>query len=132
MRKKFTTRPAEEVTLTHGEEALSLVVRPLPPGWAAWLRTAFSPPETFVNGKPLEKETAEYNDLYGMLLIAKGLEGEAIIETPMVAPWRTTAEKLRDEFRDAGFTDGDLQQLLSALGRVNQSRPRPGSAVRGN
>jgi len=114
--KGFSKLPTKSVTLTRGDESVILEMTALPPGWGAMVRSAMKPPQEFVSGKPVRQYgDPEYNDLFGMLVIGKTLQPSGILSTKIGAPWRQCAEKLRDEFIEAGLTSGDLERLAHEL-----------------
>jgi hypothetical protein len=110
-----------------GEEA-HVELAPLPVGFATALETVFPPPVEYLNGKPQPNEAAsnEYLELKGLVLIAKCIMGEYVVTTPEPnaratrAEWDAYARRVRDEFRDAGFTPGDVVAVMRGVSIVNE------------
>lgn len=131
MRQKFTTELVEPITFTRGTgdsvQSLTFEVRPWPAGYGPWLRSVYPPPQRFRDGKPEPDPTklAEYRDLQGFLVLAKCLETQGLLETLMpggragAKQWETAARALREEFREAGLTDGEVRALMAAAERVS-------------
>lgn len=136
---KFSKVRAVDITLSHGEgEEVVLNIRALPPGWSSLLRSSFKPPNRNVNGSLTPHYTdPEYNDFLAFLYIGKGLSHTDMIETPIDDPsisWAEKARSIRTEFRDAGFTDGDIKALYGALNEVSNvsTRTSKDEGTRGN
>ena len=122
MKVKFTAPNSKTITLTKGDEAVELTIHALPPGYGPMLRSSMAPPNRFLNGKPTPNyNDPQYNDLYGMLLVAKALEPSGVMETKLKGPWTATAEAVREEFRASGFTDGDLGLIIDEVGKISSA-----------
>jgi hypothetical protein len=129
MRQKFSTELelVEPITFTRGPERITFEVRPWPAGYGPWLRSVFPPPIRFRDGKP-EPDAAklpEYRDLVGFLVLAKCLETQGLLETALPtgrggrSAWEAAAVAVRQEFRDAGVTEGEIRALMAAAERVS-------------
>jgi len=126
----FTAHKATTVTLTRGDETIDFVLSPLPAGYFAALRSAFPKPIQYVNQKPAGEDSAklaEYFDLFGFLQLAKHLEPSGVLDTkcPVLTSPRPVVEKaaraIREEFRAAKLTDGEINRLVSAGVELNAS-----------
>ena len=129
----FSQPITENVTLCRGEEKITFVVHPQPVGYYPWLRGVFPPPVIYegragggTTTSPDTTRTEEYEDLFAFVLIAKCLEaGTMVSQEPegraTRAQWHEYAVALRDEFRAAGFTSGEVRKLLHTATAVTQS-----------
>lgn len=116
------------VVLTRGDSSLSFEVSPLPAGFRADLHAAFPPPRRYVNGKDAGADDSrgiQWADLLGYAILAKALEPSGALSAPCVnlSMDRSVIEKqaraIRDEFRAANLTDGEVGELVKAVDGLN-------------
>ena len=78
----------------------------------------------------MELPTAEYEDLIAYIVIVEALVDRSQVDTPPPdgrltrAAWQRYAEALREEFRAAHLTDGDLGLLYLAAARLSHRSSR--------
>jgi hypothetical protein len=122
----FQQQATASITLTRGDESIELTVHAVPPGFKSWLRARFAPPMIHVGGgkgpttpqaDPSKK--AEYDDLFGLLIMAKGLEPSGVLEHKIdwsksrsSQDWRAEAQAILDECHAAHLTDHDVNEIL--------------------
>lgn len=116
------------VVLARGDQSLTFEVSPLPAGYRADLHAAFPAPRKFVNGKdagPDDGRGVQWADLMGYAILAKALEPSGVLSSPCVnlsmdrAVIEKQARTIRDEFRAANLTDGEITALVKAIDSLN-------------
>ena len=143
MRSKFTGPKSETLTLTHGEESITLTLVAPPVGYASFVEAMLPDPvrTTFVNGKPVESadpRAAEFRDLRFYLMLAKALEPSGELEAARkgegAGAWEAYARAVHAELQAAGFADEDHIHLMRAIGRLrfgtslDEAEGAPGNA----
>lgn len=136
--RAIPSAPAHTVTIERpGEDPVLVRLNPPPLGHQAMVSRCYPPPVVFLNGKPMPDEAAmpEYNTLSAFVLLAASLADEDAPTTRAPergdrAAWHTYALALQEEFRKAGYVDGDVkalirgyQQALEGKGTVGGKAP---------
>lgn len=123
----FSKPPGETIAFTRGHETIEITLHPLPMGFRSWLQRAFPMPVKFVNGKPVDPEPGsvnEWNDLATLLMLVRAA-APGTFETELPKPgagadfYRKRAERVREEFRAAHFTDGDMRAMWLVVNRLS-------------
>ena len=122
----FSARASMIVHLSRGTETIELTLTAPPVGLYSWLRSAFPPPEVFVNGSPRPDEGAlhEYHALLLYCRLAHAIGDALETRRPSGrsrAEWQKYAEAVRAEFRAAHLNDGDILILMRALNTLEES-----------
>lgn len=116
--KGFSQRPRARVTFRREDtdETLVLQLVALPASYAGYLGTVFPPPTEWVNGKEVEKDRGDYDDLQAYLLLARGLEEPALEAKRDAYPtWAAYAKAVREEIIAANLTEGEVARLVRVL-----------------
>jgi len=122
----FTQKATKVVTLERGSESLEVTLHAIPAGFRSWLQAQFPYPQKFIKGAGQagtwikdEAAYAEWDDLFGLLLLAKAMEPEALLEHQIdwsarrnAAAWRREAEAVLEELRGANLTQANIMELL--------------------
>jgi hypothetical protein len=131
MKMKFSAIPERVVTIYRNEESIEFSLRALPVGYSTYLESVYPKPVIYVDGAPISKDDdPEYWDLYQYLLLGRSLEHTDMMENQPPkgnepAAWQQYAYALREEFREAQFTSGEVGALVSALGELNEAQTAP-------
>ncbi len=121
--KGFSAQHNIPVTLSRGGESITLTLFSLPPGFRAWLRSAYPAPVIYLNGSPKgetdDTKYLEWASRFTVILLGKCLAPSSGLVTSIDASdrkgWDTVAEGLLGEFGLANLTDLDLQVLTTAM-----------------
>lgn len=140
--RAIPSAPAHTVTIERpGENPVVVKLYPPPLGHQAMVSRVYPAPVVYLNGKPMPDEAAmsEYNTLSAFVLLAASLGDEDAPNTrPPVqgdrAAWHAYALALQDEFRAAGYIDGDVKLLIRGYqqaleGKGNVGGKAPASSV---
>jgi hypothetical protein len=126
MKAKFTALPTREVTLTHGEQSITLSLRPLPIAYGEALETLMPKPVLFVNGKPQDdpKKLPAWETRRLMLQLAKALGEQLETRAPDAnapAPaWEAYADAIKIELEAANLVEGDIIVLTTEIGQLHR------------
>jgi len=124
VRKTYSNRRRQTVTIAHGPDSHDFLCEALPAGYSVWVRQVLPAPRQYVNGKPKEPTPeAErlHNARINWLYLAKGLESDGCLDgKPPAADagrkaWEDYADGIEREFVEANFDDSDLVTLLRAV-----------------
>lgn len=121
MKLQFKKPKSVDVVFRRDGETLQFTLTAPPAGYFAWLRTMFSPPVVYVNGKEQAKDDPNYDTLFSYAWLAKSLEPSEVLETEAPngsakrSAWEQYANSVRGEFRSAHFSEGDVATLLENL-----------------
>jgi len=132
LRSSFSSMPTKTLTLVRdGGESVTLEIRPYPASYGTWLKAEFPPPSLMVTsraGKNRVTDTdklSEYNDLYVFCLVAKSLGDQLDTKRETFgkgkAGWLAFAKAVLEEFRAANFTDGEINEIGTAVATISSS-----------
>lgn len=135
MKAAFKARPSADVVLAHGEESITLTIRPPPLGYGTFVRAAYPAPTVSYNGKPPVLDTAKeggYESDIAIIVLAAAM-GDAIeVKAPATgatpAMWSAYAKAIREEMEAANLIDGDLMTLMRGLGALQQGQSATGKS----
>ena len=133
MKVAFTAPHTTTATLTHGKEAITLVLSAVPLGYDAYLTRVYPQPSEVINGVRVAIESAAYSWRYdhNLLVLAKALGDQLDAVAPTTSDpgaWKAYAEAVRAETAAGGFNDDDYLKLLSALSALHTGTGEPGKA----
>lgn len=119
----FSAQHSVPVTLTRGEETITLTLFALPPGFRAWLRSDYPAPRVHghqdAKGTTDETQFSVWASRLTVIMLGKCLEPEAGLKTKVdaktPADWVKVATALLEEFREAHLTDLDLMQMAKVM-----------------
>jgi len=141
MKTKFVQPLTRRVRLVHGgkeaEEVVELDVAPLPAGFIAFVQTVIPDPIEYLNGVPRGVDQARMPRATwhrNLCLVARALGGQVDASAPVSSDppaWTAYAERLEVELRDAGLTEGDVDQLIKEINRVNHGAGTVGNGSGG-
>jgi len=124
----FKSRASTIIEISRGSESVALEMTAPPVGYLSWLRSCYPAPQEFINGiaKPDPAAEHEYHSLLLYCRLAAALRPSGAIDTPEPAgtsrhAWNNYALGVRDEFRGANLSDGDVLILTRALNKLEES-----------
>jgi hypothetical protein len=117
-------------------EEIHFEVQAVPAGFRSWLTAQFPAPTKYVKDRSGgqwvkdQDKFSEWDDLFGVLLLAKGLEPFDHLEhkidwtqTRSAAQWKREALAVFEEMRAANLTQAEMMELLLGVVKAGTEAP---------
>lgn len=133
MKIKIQPPPARVVTITRpNTDPVEVTLHPIPIGYMQHLETVYPQPVRFVNGEPQPDPSrrSSWSIDTNLMVIARSMGDQMDTQPPTTsgaAEWAAYAKAVRAEFDSAGFTDGEIADLVTALQSVLRGTAKLGN-----